>query len=114
MAAPVRQRPKPTAPTVPTAMGPTSVACVSVTQVAWAPDVSVQRRTTVHLIMTTASRSRGARSAAGEETVCVDNAPAIQMNLVTCGANTANVTTSTACASKGHCVLVSVYNFLQY
>lgn len=109
VAATVRQRPKSTAPSVATATGPTSAACVSVTRVTWAHAVSVQWRTTVHLMMPNASRSQGARSAAGEATVCVDSAPAIQMSLVRCGANTANVTTSTACASKGYSALVSRY-----
>ncbi len=106
----VRQRPKPTAPSVATATGPMSVACVSVTRVVWAHDVSVQWRTTVHLMMPTASRRQGTQSAAGEATVCADSAPAMQMSLARCGANTANVTTSTACASKGHCAPVSRYN----
>lgn len=86
-----------------------SVACVSVTKGAWAHGVSVQWKITVHLIMTTASRNQEAHSVAGEVTACVDSAPVMQMSLVRCGANTANVMTSTACASKEHCVLVSRY-----
>ena len=105
----VRQRLKPTAPSVATATGPTSVVFVSVTQVVWAHDVSVQWMTTVHRMMPTASQSRGPQSAVVEATACVDSAPVIQMSLVRCGANTANVTTSTACASKDNCVLVSRY-----
>lgn len=107
MAVTVRQRLKRTAPSVATATGLMSVVCVSVTLVVWVHDVSVQWMTTVHRMMLTASQSQGPQSAAVEATVCVDSAPAIQTSLVRCGANTANVTTSTACASKGNCVLVS-------
>lgn len=114
MAATVRQRLKSTAPSVATATGPTSVACVSVIRVAWAHDVSVQWGTTVHLMMSAASRSQAAQSAAGKATVCVDSAPAMQMSSVRSGANTANVTTSAACTSKGHCVPVSICTSLCY
>lgn len=90
-------------------MGPTSVAYVTVTQVALAHAVSAQWRTTVPLMIPTALKRQGALSAMGEETVCADSALVIQMSLVRCGANTASVMISTACASKGHCALVSRY-----
>lgn len=102
----VRQRLYLTAPSVTMAMGPTSVACVSVILVVWAHDASAPWGTTVHRMMSTASRSQRARSAAGGVTVCVDSAPAMQMSLVRCGASTVNVTTSIAYASKGHCALI--------
>lgn len=106
-AATVRQKPKPTVPSVATATGPTSAACVSVTRAAWARDVSARLGTTVRLMTSTASRSQAAQSAAGEATVCADSAPAIQRSSARSGANTASVTTSTACASKESCVPVS-------
>lgn len=109
MVAIVRQRHKSAAPSVATAMGVMSVGCVSVTRVVWAHDASAQWRTTSHLIMLTAYRSQTAQFAVGEGTVCVDSAPAIQMSLVRCGESTANVMTSTACASKGRFALVSTY-----
>lgn len=103
----VRQKLKPTAPSAAMATAPTSVVFASVTQVVWARDANVRWRTTVRQMMLTAFPNQGAQSAAGEVTVCADSAPAMQMNLGRCGENTANVTTTTACASKGHFVLVS-------
>lgn len=85
--------------------GHTSVVCVTVTRVVWAHGASAQWRTTVHLMMPTAYQRQTAHSAAGEVTVCVDSAPVMPMSLVRCGESTVNVTTSTACASKGHFAL---------
>lgn len=109
MVANVKQRHKSTAPSVATAMGAMSVGCVSVIRVVWAHDVSAQWRTTARLMMYTAYRSQTAQFAVGEGTVCAANVPAIQMSSVRCGESTANVMTSTACASKGHFALVSTY-----
>lgn len=114
VAAIVRQRLRPTAPFVATVMEPTSVAYVSATPAASAPDVSVQWRITVHLMMPTASRKQTAQSATGEVTVCADSAPATLMSLVKCGGNTASVTTSTACASEGNFVPVSLFTYLDF
>lgn len=108
-----RQSLKPTALCVAMATGPMSVACVSVIPVVWAHNVSVRWRTTIRLMMPTVSRSQRVQPAVEGVTVCVDSAPAMQTSLVRCGANTANVTTSTACASKANCVPVSIYTYLQ-
>lgn len=107
MTATASQTPSPTVSSVATATGPTSVACVSVTRVAWARDASALWKTTIHLMMSTAYRSQGTPSAAAEGCVCADSARAMRMSSVRFGESTANVTTSTACASKEPCAPVS-------
>lgn len=109
VAASVRQRLRQTAPYAATVTAPTSVAYVSVIPVASAPDASVQWRTTVRLMMPTASTKQTVQSAVGEVTACVDSAPATAVALVKCGGNTASVTTTTACASEGNCAPVSLF-----
>lgn len=108
----VRQRHKPTAPSVATATGPSAVVFVSVTQVGWARIVSAHLKTTVHLIMPTASGNQRAQSAVEEATVCVDSARVIQEGLVRCGESTVNAMTSIVCALKELCVLVSKLSLL--
>lgn len=103
----VRQRHKPTAPSVAKATGPSSVVFVSVTQVGWARIVSAHFKTTVHLMMPTASGNQRAKSAVEEAAVCVDSARVIRMGLVGCGESTVNAMTSIVCALKELCVLVS-------
>jgi len=105
----VKQRQSLTVPSVPMAMGPMNVLFASVTRVDWARDANAHWRTTVHLMMSTASQNLAAQSAMEEETVCVDSAPVTQTSLVRCGENSVNVTISPACASKGLCALVSSY-----
>lgn len=96
-----------TAPSAAMATGRSSAECVSVTRVGLAHNASARWRTTVHLTAPTASAHQGAQSAVEEETVYVDNAPVMPMSSDRCGESTANVTTSTACASKGLCAPVS-------
>lgn len=103
----VRPQPSPRALSVTRGMGPTSVVCASVTRGAWETAVSVPTGTTGPQTRATAAPNLRTPSAVGGATVCVANAPATLVALERCGASTASVTTSTACASKERSAQVS-------